>query len=98
MKEYKYRTGEVISKGDLITVDYGYEYCLILEMLIDEKELKKWGWEKNPGEGVFVYSYLNEDIGYLPMSILLSEETRFYGRCPLPIFRENAYLCRKEIS
>lgn len=97
MKKYKYRTGEVISEGDLITVDYGYEYCIILKIFIDEKELEEWGWEKEPGIGVFAYSYRMESIEYIPMSILLSEETRFFGRCSLPIFREDAYL-RTEIS
>ena len=84
--EYFYRTGEEIKKGDLITVDYEYEYCIILKLLTDKHELKEWKWEKEPGAGVFAYSYILGHINFYPMDILLSEETRFLGRCSLPIF------------
>lgn len=84
--DYLYRTGEEIKKGDLITVDYEYEYCIILRLLTDKQELIEWEWEEKPGAGVFAYSYRLGIINYYPMDILQSEETHFLGRCSMPIF------------
>lgn len=83
---YTYKSGEEIQKGDLITVDYGYEHCIILKLLTDKQELEEWDWVKTPGPGVFAYSYRLETIDYVVMDILVSDETQFLGRCPLSIF------------
>lgn len=86
---YTYRNDEEIKVGDLITVDYGYEYWIVLKLLFDEEELKSWGWSTDPGPGVFGYNYGLGVIDYLPIEILQSEETELLGRCPKEIFRED---------
>ena len=86
--EYLYKSGEEIKKGDLITVDYGYEHCIILKLFTDEQELKEWGWNEDPGAGAFAYSYIHGVVDYCPMKVLQSEETRLLGRCSEPIFAD----------
>ena len=87
--KYTYNNNEEISVGDLITVDYGYEHCIVLKLFFYESDLELWGWTSNPGPGVFAYSYRNKIIDYIPLKILQSKETRLLGRCKENIFRDN---------
>jgi hypothetical protein len=86
---YTYNNNEEISVGDLITVDYGYEHCIVLKLFFYESDLELWGWTSNPGPGVFAYSYRNKTIDYIPLKILQSKETGLLGRCKENIFRDN---------
>lgn len=86
---YTYSNNEEISVGDLITVDYGYEHCIVLKLFFYKSDLELWGWLSNPGPGVFAYSYRNKTIDYIPLKILQSKETQLIGRCKEDIFRDN---------
>ena len=87
--KYAYCNNEEIAVGDLITVDYGYEHCIVLKLFFNKSDLELWGWITNPGPGVFVYSYRNKVIDYLPLKILQSKETLLLGRCKEKIFRDD---------
>jgi len=84
-----YISGEEIHKGDLITIDFGYEHCIILKTLFKESELREWGWLLDPGVGVFAYSYKSGRIEYVPIDILASDETKLLGRCNMQIYRDD---------
>lgn len=54
---HTYWNHDEIRVGDFITIDYGYEYCIVLKLFFDEIESERWGWNPEPGPGVFAYSY-----------------------------------------
>lgn len=86
---YTYRNSEEISVGDLITVDYGYEHCIVLKLFFNKSDLELWGWISDPGPGVFAYNYRSKSIDFLPLKILQSKETQLLGRCKEKIFRDD---------
>ncbi len=89
LKNPIYLSGEEIHKGDLITIDFGYEHCIILKTLFKKGELQEWGWLQDPGAGVFAYSYRSCSIEYIPIDILTSDETKLLGRCDIKIYKDD---------
>ena len=89
LKNPLYLSGEEIRKGDLITIDFGYEHCIILKTLFEKSELEAWGWLLDPGAGVFAYSYRSGHIEYIPIKILASNETELLGRCNMQIYKDD---------
>lgn len=88
LTEYTYWNNEEIMVGDLITVDYGYEHCIVLKLFFNRNDLELWGWISDPGPGVFAYSYRSKSIDYIPLKILQSKETQLLGRCEEDIFKK----------
>lgn len=54
---HTYLNNDEIRAGELITVDFGYEYCIVLRLFINEEDLVSWGWDIEPGAGVFLSIY-----------------------------------------
>lgn len=88
---YRYMGGEEICRGDLITIDFGHEHCIVLRLLLDEDEIRKWKLE-DFGPGAFLFSYLNDAVTYVSFAdCLQTDETRLIGHCTEDILRHDAW-------